>query len=992
MEKISNTFVLSMIHKHQPMIQPLIKNLAQSLTTVLRPALLLVGLMGCIQLNAQYWEYSYGADNLDQGFGIVQTKDHGFVIVGTSESFGSDQDKDVYVVRTDIDGDLIWEKEFDEGFTEFGYDIKAVGNGTLIIAGEIRETSDPDFDALLLLIEADGDKVWSTIVGDPDKREKVVSVIPASTGGFVAVGRQENADDEPYNVFLIRLDDNGSVLWEMAYGGILEEEGIDVVEVADGYVIAANVQEAFAPIKRDISLFKVDFAGNLVSGWGGTFGAPSTYEICEDMVLTDDGGFFLAGNREFNEVLNLKADANGNLDWFQTYDLGAASATAFGAIEVEDGYASAGNNDGLDGDTDFFIHKVAKNDGQTIWTDFYGRDDVGEFATCITNRFAGGLAVAGYTGESLGFFTNDIYLVKTDFEGQTYTSYIQGNVYNDLSGDCEFDPNEPGVEGWIVSAEGNNETFWTTTDENGNYVLLVDLGTYDVKLSLDNPYWEACELIVPDLEAIVPYDTLTNNDFGVFTKVDAQCPYLKVDVSTPFVTPCAATTYFVTYRNDGPVDATDVEVQIVLDKDLEYTGASILPASQVNDSLYIFEVADLTTGASGGFEIYVNTSCDAIDQQAFQVNAHITPDDLCIVDPSWNGASLRVNGHCDDDEVILTVKNIGPADMLTTAGYIVIEDNLMGRAELLLDSGDSMIIVKPANGTTYRIMAEQVEFHPGNSQPTISVEGCLEGGGTDYTTGFVTMFPEDESNAFEAVSVQEGISSTNNLSLRGYPKGYMPDTITNNTELKYHLYFENTTDDTVTRVVMRDTLDARFDLTTVEPGASSHAYEFLLYENGIVKFILDDLTLLPGEGGFVKFKVAQHTADIDCGTQVSNTALVNLGFEAPYLTNVIQHSICGDIIDDFVEIILDTNEPENEAAKVLIQPNPFVDQTMITIEGETFQKMEVLLFDANGRLILQKQENGNQLILDRGMLPSGVYFIQLKGDDQLIKTGKVIAQ
>lgn len=67
--------------------------------------------------------------------------------------------------------------------------------------------------------------------------------------------------------------------------------------------------------------------------------------------------------------------------------------------------------------------------------------------------------------------------------------------------------------------------------------------------------------------------------------------------------------------------------------------------------------------------------------------------------------------------------------------------------------------------------------------------------------------------------------------------------------------------------------------------------------------------------------------------------------------------------------------------------------TTIKVAGKEYNELQLAVFDVSGRLMTQQQvPSNNQIQLSRGNLQAGVYFYQLKGDGQLLNTGKIIVQ
>ncbi|MCC6724741.1 MAG: T9SS type A sorting domain-containing protein, partial [Saprospiraceae bacterium] len=560
-----------------------------------------------------------------------------------------------------------------------------------------------------------------------------------------------------------------------------------------------------------------------------------------------------------------------------------------------------------------------------------------------------------------------------------------------------YQPNEAGLNDWIIKAASNDHTFFGTTDATGHYDITIAAGTYTVSVLKKNQYWDAC-IAAYNVNFSVEYDTLVRN-FPMLPTVD--CPLLQVDIAAPVAQNCSNIAYNVSYCNIGTIASPTTTVNVVLDNGLSYTGATIPLASQ-NDSLLVFEVGSLGLNECGSFTLLATSDCNGQPEEAYIVSAHILPDAICLpVSPDWDMSNVTVNGYCAGDSVKFLIKNNGIGDMDEPKGFIVIEDHIMLMSTpepFQLTAGQSLERTLPGNGSTYRLIAEQSEGHPGNSYPTVAVEGCTTTPG-DYNTGFVTELQEDENDPFTAVDAQESIENfTDYIFVRGYPKGYLRNSenlIPANTDIEYHVYFQNVSMDTITRLVVRDTLSPFLDISTVAAGSSSHPYDFEVYSNGVVKFTFDNLQLLPGGGaaseGFVRFRVSQ-IANNPTGTQIDNSATVFMGFDEPVQTATYTHVIGGDSLLDFI-VITDVNTPQlPDGVAVSAWPNPFASAIEFEAKNLQCKSLTINVYDINGRPVRQEKTLGNKLRLQRNGLPSGSYAYQLAADGRLVHTGKIIVR
>lgn len=963
---------------------------------LLRHLPLLAGMVAfCLQLNAQGWEIYFGGNSDDIGQDIIQTQDWGFAATGFSQSFGADGDYDVYVIRTDVDGKLIWSKIYDEGFIEHGYSIIETPDKGLVVSGDIRPTQLTKSNAYLIRLDKNGVLLWSRQFGNANEDEQAFKVIATSNSpGYLLVGRTTNSTTGQSDVLLVKTDELGNQVWLKTLGGAGDDVGRSVTELADGYLVAGSSLNA-ANNTTDLYLVKTDFSGNEV--WSKYFGAANDIDEGYDLVKTTDGNIAVVGYTGSNsDVYLLKTTVAGDEIWSKTFD------GDFGGTDQGYGLLETGNEDlVITGNTeisffniDALLAKTDKN-GNLIWWRSLGRNSHVDEGAAVVETKKEGFIVVGYNS-LFGNLLNDVSFFKTGPDGLIYTNHLSGKIYVDNNQNCTLQAGEQGLNNWIIRAASPTKTFFGTTDENGNYDIFIDTGVYQVTALVKNQYWQSC-IGSYNVNYSSQYDTLSGKDFPMWKLVD--CPLLTVDVSAPVIQNCSNIGYTVSYCNDGTSPADVPSVHIILDNSLTLTGSSVPVADQV-DSLYIFNIATLDIDECGSFNFTVSSDCNGQPFEAYSVSAHIFPDTLCVpVSPSWDMSSIKADGYCDsnNDSIRFTLRNIGSGNMNEPQAFIVIEDQVMLTQDPVpyqLESAEDTTITIAATGATYRIIAEQSPNHPGNSYPTVAVEGCSNTG--NYSTGYVTQLQEDENDPFVSVDVQEAISPSDYIMLRGYPRGYQvggENLIPANTSIEYHLYFQNAGTDTIQRLVIRDTLPASLDLATVVPGASSHPYNFEVYSNGVLKFTFEDLNLLPdgdtASQGFVKFKVAQKPDNPE-GTIIPNSAAVFLGYDAPAQTETYTHVVGGAKLLDFV--LTDVEEPEIPGVGVSAYPNPFATAIEFEVNGRSFNALNLSVFNIKGQPVRQQQSSGSHLRFQRNGLPAGTYAYRLEGDGLLLQAGKFVVR
>ena len=821
--KVVPTFVSSINTDgiHLPMTQSnSYHSLSSSLFSGLKKLLVATALvLYCLASNAQGWEIYFGSNFDDYAYSIVQTSNQDFLIAGYSQGFGAGN-TGIYVVRTDVDGSKVWEKLYDEGHISYGYSIIKTDDNAFLIVGQITNVpQNNQTDVYLIKINDQGDLLWSKQFGGAGN-DSGLQIIPSQKdGGYLIVGRTASFGNGGNDVYLIKIDAAGNQEWSNTYGSAGEDIGRSAVETTDGYMVTGSGLNS-SNGSTDIYLFKVDFNGNVI--WDNKFFGTTAFDEGQKIVATDDGNYAIAGSAGQNAYL-VKVTPEGSEIWSAAYG-GSLGTVGQDVLSTNNGdLVVTGAIEVSSSNIDAFLVRFDL-DGNEVWNKIIGRSTHIDWGQTVIQTKDKGFAVAGGAQPAqFGSNVNDVSFIKANVDGEVYTNHLSGKVFIDNNQDCTLNTGETGLKEWIVKAESSNNTFFGTSDSNGNYDITIAEGDYSVSVFVKNSYWESC-VASYNVSFNEQYDTLTRN-FPILK--NTLCPLLEVDVSTPVAQNCTNIGYSVGYCNNGTVAVADPTIKIILDDNLTMIGAST-PFVQIGDSLYVFDIDPLGIDECGNFTFTASSSCNGMPFEAYTVNAHIFPDSICLPTSGWDMSDIKVAGYCYADSIKFEISNEGAGNMNGSLNFIVIQDHIMGfTGAYALNAGEQKDTAILSTGATYRLIAQQAPGHPGNSYPTIAIEGCTTSG--NYSTGYVTELQEDENDPFVSIDVQEAISPTDYIFMRGYPKGYLENgnrLIPANTPLQYHIYFQNSGTDTIQRLVIRDTLPEGLELATVVPGASSHPYQF----------------------------------------------------------------------------------------------------------------------------------------------------------------------
>ena len=571
---------------------------------------------------------------------------------------------------------------------------------------------------------------------------------------------------------------------------------------------------------------------------------------------------------------------------------------------------------------------------------------------------------------------------------------LSGSISTFEDDNCSIPKNDFNFNNWTVVAKRNSvHTYYGSVAQDGSYVIYLPEGTYEVSLVPPSELWANCQ--APNVIQILNLAEQYTLDLSAF--VEVNCPIMSVDISTSLISSCYPNIYICKFENFGTTVAEDAYVEIQFDELIEVDSAS-LPWVEVVGNQYKFELGDIGAGIEESFVIFYKLACDADPNITQCTEAKIFPNAPCIApSPTWSKANIEVTGVCESDEIKFTIKNTGSGDMLEPLKYVVSEDIVMAKQGVFqLTQEESQEIRLPATGKTYRLVAEQAPFHPVGNRPSVAVEGCSDGSPISF--GIITQFPLDDDPLFVDIDCQENINFTGQNRLRAVPKGYDEDhKLDPGTPLEYTINFQNIRLDTAFNLVILDTLPSFLDPLSIQPGSSSHPYEFELIEDGVARFYFPDILLPNGfldnywTHGFVKFKINQKP-DLPVGTVIENRAGIYFDFNAPIITNTVYHTIYESFIKLATPSTTNVGESDLHNIQVSVHPNPMSDNLTISVDYANASNLQFQIYNLYGGLVLNRPIHSNGLTIERGQLRSGIYVFRINDGSSLIANGKLIVK
>ena len=268
---------------------------------------------------ASQWAKIYGGSNNDRAHSIQQTTDGGYVVAVSTSSFG-DGSGDFCVLKLDIEGNISWQKIYGGANSDRANTIEQTSDGGYIVAGSSFSGSYSEI--FLLKLSYNGNIEWQKTYAD-SPLDSAYSIKQTLDGGYIVAGLSflydgyQSGIDTPW---VLKLNSDGSIQWQKLYSISLTLDSVlsSIQQTSDEGFILAGYRGRYG---GDIWVLKLNNNGDVL--WEKTYGG-SNYEEAHSIQQTTDGGYIVAGHtRSFGagnyDIWVLKLASDGNIIWQKTY-------------------------------------------------------------------------------------------------------------------------------------------------------------------------------------------------------------------------------------------------------------------------------------------------------------------------------------------------------------------------------------------------------------------------------------------------------------------------------------------------------------------------------------------------------------------------------------------------------------------------------------------------------------------------------------------------
>jgi tetratricopeptide (TPR) repeat protein len=379
-----------------------------------------------------------------------------------------------YAFCVDKPGDIIWEKFYGYEKDEKIYSLIQTLDSGFALAGSTTSKGAGKEDGLIIKLDKQGNKEWQTTYGGKGN-DSINSLIQTTNIGYTFAGYTSSKGAGKEDVWIIKIDNRGNTLWEKTFGGKSNDYGYSLIKTTyNGYMVAGYTSSKGAG-KEDAWIIKLNNQGTKL--WDRTYGGTG-YDRFSSIFQTEDGRYVASGcsnskSRGGHDAWVMKLSGQGYKVWDKLYG-GSNDDWAFSIIQNKNkDYVFTGFTDLVK--TSYYNFLIVKLNGSGYKikeNNFGGNKD--ERAYSIIQTQDGGYAIAGWT-KSKGAGKSDGWVVKLDSEGRLIWDKTFGGTKNDkllsiiqtsdgnyvLAGYTES-KGLGGTDAWIIKIRGDIQETETT--------------------------------------------------------------------------------------------------------------------------------------------------------------------------------------------------------------------------------------------------------------------------------------------------------------------------------------------------------------------------------------------------------------------------------------------------------------------------------------------------------------------------------------------------
>ncbi len=364
---------------------------------------------------------TYGGSYYEEGRQIIECAAGGYAIIGTT---GSDlqNNTNFYLLRIDEELNCMWSKSLGGIEVEWGYSLVEDEEGNLLLCGYTNSFGAGAYDALVYKVDAMGEIIWQHTYGGTDW-DFAYKIIAHPEGGYLICGKTYSLGNGGSDGYLLHIDNDGNIFTEWTYGGVGDDEFVDV-EVNEFIYLAQNDMLNGNSQPR---VLKLNLDGIMMSAtsfdWGNEANIVAL-EISQEFII-GLGNVFHSDNTRQGVIS--KWNNNFEMEWGLIQP--AADGHEYTAISIaDDEFIIAGNTNVFGtGAEDVIFHRREFDSNWTAGPTFGGLENDFVYSCLIT--ISSQVIAVGKSNSHSGIESYDLYLIRLQDEVLT-PEYYETENYN----------------------------------------------------------------------------------------------------------------------------------------------------------------------------------------------------------------------------------------------------------------------------------------------------------------------------------------------------------------------------------------------------------------------------------------------------------------------------------------------------------------------------------------------------------------------------------
>lgn len=416
------------------------------LKTLLIGAFIIPVFMMSNVVQAQSSAWQIGGDKNEEGRAIASTADGGYVVLGTTTSFG-EGNADIYVAKISGNHQLEWTSVVGGIGADIGNSIQQTKDKGYIISGYTNSYRAPNESGLtteklyVVKLDAVGNIDWTLWGTSSGENSRLLDIKETKDGSFIGVGRASSGTtgSNSMDIYMIKINRNGNLVWQKWLGGI----GLDIASGLtltndDGFVITGTTN-SFGSNGSDLYIVKLDSLAEMQ--WSLVIN-DTLNELGYSITPTSDGSYVIVGAKEVlstdstavnYDVLAMKVNDTGGIVWSATIG-GSGDDIAYSVRETKDkGFIIGAYSTSFSTEPAFYTIKL-NSSGDLEWSNIIENQkpmvDIREGRTGVIELLNGSYVGLNTGKQSIaGTGDNKIIVSPMDVEGHACLSnYVESKL------------------------------------------------------------------------------------------------------------------------------------------------------------------------------------------------------------------------------------------------------------------------------------------------------------------------------------------------------------------------------------------------------------------------------------------------------------------------------------------------------------------------------------------------------------------------------------